>query len=180
VQWAYADLAIEKVHVGDLAAARELFGRAADASREVGDGAGEVLATYGHGLLAEVNGDWPTARGHYAEAVVGFERLGTPVWVGVSLAGEGRCAEALGELAAAGGNFESALAVGRQLGEPSVTASSLEGLGRLASARGQHEDGDRTAREAAEIRDRFERPAPPHELREPVVMGTVDPEASST
>ena len=180
VQWAYADLAIEKVHVGDLAAARELFGRAADASREVGDGAGEVLATYGHGLLAEVNGDWPTARGHYAEAVVGFERLGTPVWVGVSLAGEGRCAEALGELAAAGGHFESALAIGRQLGEPSVTASSLEGLGRLASARGQHEDGDRTAREAAEIRDRFARPAPPHELREPVVMGSVDPEATST
>ena len=51
-------------------------------------------------------GTGQTARGHYAEAVVGFERLGTPVWVGVSLAGQGRCAEALGELAAAGGHFE--------------------------------------------------------------------------
>jgi tetratricopeptide (TPR) repeat protein len=164
VQWAYADLAIEKVQVGDLTTARELFDRAAGASREVGDGAGEVLATYGHALLAEVDGDWPTAGRHYAESVAGFERLGTPVWVGVAQAGQGRCAEALGDPVAAAGHFESALAVGRQLGEPSVTASSLEGLARLARARGQHDDGDRMAGEAADIRARFTRPAPPYEL----------------
>lgn len=180
VQWAYADLAIEKVHVGDLTTARELFERAAGASREVGDGAGEVLATYGHGLLAEVDGDWSTAERLYAEAVAGFERLGTPVWVGGSLAGQGRCAEALGQLAVAGGHFESALTVGRNLGEPSVTASSLEGLGRLARARGQDEDADRMAGEAADIRERFARPAPPHERYGSAVLGSVDPEATST
>ena len=98
VQWAYADLAIEKVHVGDRRTARELFDRAAKASQEVGDGAGEVLATYGYGLLAEVDADWPGARQRYEEAVRGFERLGTPVWAGIALAGQGRCAEALGEL----------------------------------------------------------------------------------
>src|SRR3954462_6174663 len=58
VQWAYADLAIEKGHVGDLVTARALFDRAVDASQEVGDGAGEVLATYGYGLLAEVDREW--------------------------------------------------------------------------------------------------------------------------
>jgi predicted ATPase/DNA-binding SARP family transcriptional activator/tetratricopeptide (TPR) repeat protein len=168
VQWAYADLAIEKVHVGDLGTARELFERAAKASQEVGDGAGEVLATHGYGLLAEVDGDWTDAGRHYQEAVAGFERLGTPVWAGIALAGQGRSAEALGHPAAARGLYEKALAVGRKLGEPSVTAASLEGLGRLARAREQHEDGDRMAREAAEIRERFARPAPPHERREPV------------
>ena len=98
VQWAYADLAVEKVYVGDLGTARDLFDRAATASQEVGDGAGEVLATYGYGLLAEVDADWPGARQRYEEAVRGFERLGTPVWAGIALAGQGRCAEALGEL----------------------------------------------------------------------------------
>ena len=57
-QWALADLAIEKVHLGDHDTARRLFDEAAAASREIGDGAGEVLAGYGYGLLAHVAGDW--------------------------------------------------------------------------------------------------------------------------
>jgi tetratricopeptide (TPR) repeat protein len=163
--------AIERVYVSDLRTARDLFDRAAKASQKVGDGAGEVLATFGYGLLGEVEANWMEAAQRYEEAVVGFERLSTPVWVGIALAGQGRCAEALGELAAAGEHFENALAIGRRLGEPSVTAASLEGLGRLARARGEHEDGGRMSREAAEIRDRFARPAPPHERREPAAAG---------
>ena len=54
-QWALADLAIEKVHLGDHDTARRLFDEAAAASREIGDGAGEVLAGYGYGLLAHVD-----------------------------------------------------------------------------------------------------------------------------
>ena len=54
VQWALADLAIAQLHLGDRDAARRLFDEAADASREIGDGAGAVLADYGHGLLAHV------------------------------------------------------------------------------------------------------------------------------
>jgi tetratricopeptide (TPR) repeat protein len=171
VQWAYADLAIERVHVGDLGTARNLFDRAAHASREVGDGAGEVLASYGYGLLAEVDADWSGARRRYEEAVEGFERLGTPVWAGLALAGQGRCAEALGNLDDAGGLYEKALADGRSLGEPSVTAASLEGLARLARAAGQHGHHDRLNAEAAEIREQFARPAPPHERGEPVAAG---------
>ena len=156
VQWAYADLAIEKVYVGDLGTAHDLFDRAAERlPQEVGDGAGEVLASYGYGLLAEVDEDWQGAGPRYEEAVIGFERLGTPVWAGIALAGQGRCFEALGDLAAAGGLFEKALAVGRKLGEPSVTAASLEGFGGLARAAGRHQDGDRMSREAADIRERF-------------------------
>ena len=177
VQWAYADLAIEKVYVGDLATARDLFDRAANASREVGDGAGEVLATYGYGLLAEVDGDWPDGTSgttkRRSSASSGSARRCGPAspWPGRGVAPR-RSASSPPPVAC----YESALAVGRELGEPSVTAASLEGLGRLARARGQHEDGDRMAREAAEIRERFARPAPPHERREPVVAGSVDPE----
>ena len=126
--------------------ARDLFDRAANASQEVGDGAGEVLASYGYGLLAEVDADWQVRRAsatkRRSSASSGSAR---PVWAGIALAGQGRCAEALGDLAAAGGLYEKALAVGRKLGEPSVTAASLEGLGRLAraarTARGRRPDG---------------------------------------
>ncbi|MCB8957035.1 MAG: winged helix-turn-helix domain-containing protein [Nocardioides sp.] len=173
VQWAYADLAVAKVHVGDLATARDLFDRAAQASREVGDGAGEALATYGYGLLAEVEGDWSAAGPRYAEAVAGFERLGTPVWVGIARAGLGRCAEALAD-PGAGDHFAAALTVGRELGEPSVTAAALEGLGRLARAQGRPEEGDRLAGEAAEVRERFVRPMPPHERRAAGAASTAD------
>lgn len=166
VQWALADLAVEKVHLGDLELARRLFDEAATASQEVGDGAGEVLAGYGYGLLAHVAQDWATARRYYAAAVDGFTGLGTPVLVGVSLAGLARCDEADGDVEVARARYEEALAVGRRLSEPSVTASSLEGLARLALSAGDRDAADRLLAEAAGVRERGHRPAPPHEGRD--------------
>jgi|GEM_PF-551202 len=166
VQWALADLAVEKVHLGELQAARDLFDRAAAASQEIGDGAGEVLAGYGYGLLAEAVDDWAAAHRHYEEAVTQFERLATLVMVGVALAGLGRCDEAQGEVESAAAHYREALALGRQLGEPSVTAASIEGLARLARDRQDLQEADRLLHEAAEIRGRYHRPAPPHERRE--------------
>ena len=162
-QWALADLAIEKVHVGDREIAKRLFDEAASVSSEVGDGAGEVLAEYGYGLLAHVDGVWDQARGHYASAVDGFIELGTPVWEGIALAGLGRCDEADGDTVAAQDRYEEALELGRRLGEPSVTASALEGLARLAFAAGDRATATAQFVEAAGIRERLHRPAPPHE-----------------
>jgi predicted ATPase/DNA-binding SARP family transcriptional activator len=162
-QWALADLAIEKVHLGDHDTARRLFDEAAAASREIGDGAGEVLAGYGYGLLAHVGEAWDEARRHYALAVDGFIDLGTPVLEGVALAGLGRCYEADGETAAAQARYDEALDLGRRLGEPSVTASALEGLARLALAAGDRATANTRFIEAAGIREQFHRPAPPHE-----------------
>jgi predicted ATPase len=162
-QWALADLAIEKVHMGDHDTARRLFDEAAAVSREVGDGAGEVLAGYGYGLLAHVHGNWDQARRHYAVAVDGFIELGTPVPEGVALAGLGRCHEADGDTAAAQARYQEALELGRRLGEPAVTASALEGLARLALAAGDRATATTRFVEAAGIRERFHRPAPPHE-----------------
>jgi len=162
-QWALADLAIEKVHLGEHAAARLLFDEAAAASREIGDGAGEVLAGYGYGLLAHVLQDWDRATRHYAVARDAFINLGTPVYEGLVLAALGRCDEAHGDFVAAGVRYQDALELGRRLGEPSVTASALEGLARLASAAGNPEAAAASFVEAAGIRERFHRPAPPHE-----------------
>jgi tetratricopeptide (TPR) repeat protein len=165
-QWALADLAVEKVHIGELNAARRLFDEAAAASREVGDGAGEVLAGYGYGLLAHVNQSWDEARRHYETAVDGFRGLGTPVPQGVALAGLARCDEADGDITAAGARYAEALDLGRRVGEPGVTASALEGLARVARTSGDlHTAAERLA-EAAEVRKRFHRPAPPHERRD--------------
>ncbi|HET6561564.1 MAG TPA: BTAD domain-containing putative transcriptional regulator, partial [Marmoricola sp.] len=165
-QWALADLAIDEVHLGDPDTARRLFDEAASASREIGDGAGEVLAGYGYGLMAQVADVWDEARRHYATAVEGFIDLGTPVLEGVALAGLGRCLEAGGDLAAARAPYEHALEIGRRLGEPGVTASALEGLARLASAAGDEPTASARFDEAAGIRERFSRPAPPHERRD--------------
>ncbi len=162
-QWALADLAIEKVHVGDRDGARRLFDEAAAASREVGDGAGEVLAEYGYGLLAHVEGNWDQARRYYASAVDGFIALGTPVPEGAALAGLGRCHEADGDTTAAQARYQEALALGRGLGEPAVTAPALEGLARLALTAGDRDAFTARSVEAVGIRTRFHRPAPPHE-----------------
>jgi tetratricopeptide (TPR) repeat protein len=162
-QWALADLAIERVHVGDHDAARRLFDEAAAVSREVGDGAGEVLAGYGYGLLAHVDGNWEQAGRHYAIAVDGFIELDTPVPEGVALAGLGRCHEADGDTDAARARYAEALELGRRLGAPSVTASALEGLARLALDAGDRSTAAARFVEAAGIRERFHRPAPPHE-----------------
>jgi tetratricopeptide (TPR) repeat protein len=162
-QWALADLAIEKVHTGDREGARRLFDEAAAASREVGDGAGEVLAGYGYGLLAHVEGNWDQARRHYTTAVDGFIALGTPVPEGAALAGLGRCHEADGDTTAAQTRYQEALELGRRLGEPAVTASALEGLARLALTAGDRDAATAGSVEAAGIRTRFHRPAPPHE-----------------
>jgi hypothetical protein len=162
-QWALADLAIQKVHLGERDTARRLFDEAAAASREVGDGAGEVLAGYGYGLLAQVDQDWNDARRHYAAAVDGFIGLGTPVPEGVALAGLGRCDEADGDTGAATTRYQEALELGRRLGEPAVTASALEGLARLALASGDRATAADLFAEATDLRERFHRPAPPHE-----------------
>ena len=166
VQWAYADLAIDNVHLGDLTAAKDLFDRAASASQEIGDGAGEVLAGYGHGLLAQVLNRWSEARSRYAAAVTGFERLGTPVPMGVALAGLARCDEYDGDLATAGRRYEQVLEIGRRLREPALIASAIEGLARRSLSLGQREEGAGLLLEAGEIRANSSRPAPPHEKRD--------------
>ena len=163
VQWALADLALQKVFTGDLDAARSLLEQAAAASEHVGDGAGEVLAGFGYGLLARVRGEWQDARQFFAEAVDGFARLGTPVPEGLALAAVARCDEADGREQQATERYEVALAIGRRAGEPGLTASALEGLGRIAAGRGDRERAEALVAEAADLRARFVRPAPPYE-----------------
>ena len=137
VQWALADLGVAQLHLGNVDLSRELFDRAIAASEYIGDGAGSVLAGYGHGLLAQVRGDWAEARERFAVAHEGFGTLGTPVPAGLALAGLARCDEAAGDTDLAKERYEQVLATGRAVGEPGLIATALEGLARLAASKNE-------------------------------------------
>jgi predicted ATPase len=159
VQWALADLALVHLNLGRIEVARELFDRADAASEHIGDGAGTVLAHYGHGLLALEAGELDEAERRFLLAREGFATLGTPVWEGWALVTLARCREIRDGRLPARELYESAHGLGRQAGEPGLTASALEGLARTWSA----DDPTRAAAleaEAAEVRERLGRPRP--------------------
>lgn len=166
VQWALADLGVTHLHQGQPEQAEDMFNRASAASEHIGDGAGTVLATYGYGLMAQVEGDWPQARRRYMAAHEGFRTLGTPVPQGLALAGLARCDEADGDLETARAGYGHVLDLSHQVGEPSLTATSLEGLGRLAWTVGEVEQARDLLAQAADVRAERARPAPPHERRD--------------
>ena len=159
VQWALADLALVHLNLGRPDVARDLFDRADAASKHVGDGAGTVLAHYGHGLLALQDGDLDEAERRFRVARDGFAALKTPVWEGWAVVTQGRCLEVRGDVLAARELFEAAHGLGLTAGEPGLTASSLEGLARTWV----DEDPERSGaleREAADVRERLGRPRP--------------------
>jgi tetratricopeptide (TPR) repeat protein len=166
VQWALADLGVAQLHLGNHDTAEGLFDRAVAASEHVGDGAGVVLACYGHGLLAQVAQKWDVARGRYTKSYDGFVALGTPVSQGFALAGLARCDEADGDVTGARERYDELLDLSRRIGEPGLTSTALEGLCRLVA-----ESGDRTLAstllaEATRLRTTSSRTAPPHEQRD--------------
>ena len=166
VQWALADLGIAQLHLGHEDAARSLFDRAIAASEQVGDGAGAVLACYGHGLLAQVGQEWDVARSRYDESYAGFVALGTPVPEGLALGGLARCDEAAGDVSAAHRRYEELLALSRRIGEPGLTSTALEGLCRLAAGSGDRTLASVLLAEATQLRATSSRPAPPYEQRD--------------
>ena len=167
--WALADLGVALVNLGDLDAARARFDAAAVGSTESGDGAGQVLATYGYALLARVAGDWTQARDRYGAALAGFRELGTPVSVGLVLAGLGRCDEADGLLDEARQRFEQARDIGDTAGEPHLVAAGLEGLARIAATGGPPEalaEARALLAQADAVREHAGRPRAPYERAE--------------
>ena len=159
VQWALADLALVHLNLGRSDTARDLFDRAAAASEHIGDGAGTVLAHYGHGLLAMQEGHLDEAERRFVQARDGFAVLQTPVWEGWTLVTQGRCAEVRGDTSPARQLYETAHALGVRSGEPGLTASALEGLARTWAA-DDPEQADSLDKQAADVRERLGRPRP--------------------
>jgi len=127
---------------GEVVAARECYGRAAEFARR--SGAPEVLAAVRHGLgeLSRLTGDLAGARGSYESALsactsesFGVAEIKTRVLVGL-----GRVAEAEGRAAAAVAYCREALTAGA--GDPRGTADVAECLAGLALLDG---DGERSA-----------------------------------
>ena len=159
VQWALADLALARLNLGRRDAARDLLERAEAASEHIGDGAGTILAHYGHGLLALQDGDLDTAERRLMLAKEGFSVLRTPVWEGWALVTLARCRELRDGPPSARAAYQAALDLGRQAGEPGLTASALEGLARTWAP----EHPDQAAAlgvEASDVRQRLGRPRP--------------------
>ena len=162
-QWALADKGVALLYLGEVDAAGEAFERARAASEEVGDAAGEVLASYGFGLSARINGDWQRAREQFDIAVPGFDRLGTPVMSGLAMAGLARCDEHDGALRSAQERYEQVLQIGETALEPALVATALEGLARIHAATGRTDDVPALLERAHAVRVSRNRPAPPHE-----------------
>ncbi len=163
VQWALADLGVAHLCLGDAVAARDAFDRAVVASEHVGDGAGEVLADYGYGLLALGTSDWVEVRERFAAAVSGFRGLGTPAPEAAAVVGLARADEADGRHERARQRYDEVLAVGRSVGEPGLSAAALEGLARLSAIDGDAEAAAQLLAQARDLRRTSGRPAPPHE-----------------
>jgi predicted ATPase len=159
VQWALADLALVHLNLGRHDMACDLFDRADAASEHIGDGAGTILAHYGHGLLALQDGDLDEAAERLVHAREGFTLLRTPVWEGWALVALARCHELRDGPQRARELHQAAFLLGNESGEPGVTASALEGLARTWAAEKPERASDLEG-QAADVRARLGRPRP--------------------
>ena len=166
VQWALSDLGMALLHLGDAQAAATCFDRAAAASLEIGDAAGEVLAALGRASLAQAAGDAAAARPLFEVAHDGLRRLQTPLWAGHALAGIAWCDWREGMLEESKQSYDQVRGAGEQSGEPTLVATGLEGLARVAAAGGDITQARDHLDRAAQVRVDATRPAPPHEAAE--------------
>jgi predicted ATPase/DNA-binding SARP family transcriptional activator len=165
-QWALADRGLALLCLGQNDAAEESFDRAAAASAEVGDAAGEILALHGRGVLARVNDDAGKARPLFQDAVIGLQRLRTPLFAGIALGGLAWCDLHEGLLDTAHDRYQQLLKDAEAIPDASLRATALEGLAHVAANRGDHPKATAGLAEAEALRVRAMRPAPPHERRE--------------
>ena len=157
VQWATADLGLALLALGRVDDAAACFARAGTVSEQVGDHAGQALATYGDALMAVQDGDHARARLLFDAARAAFEALGVMLATGLALAGVANCDVRLGrpDLAAAG--YSRLLALAEANGEASLLCLALEGSAGVVV----DEDPRRAAAmlgRAAYLRARFDRP----------------------
>jgi predicted ATPase/DNA-binding SARP family transcriptional activator len=157
VQWATADLGLALLALGRVEEASACFARAGAVSEQVGDHAGQALATYGDALMAAREGDHARARLLFETARAAFEALGVWLATGLALAGVADCDVRLGrpDLAAAG--YARLLALAETNGEASLLCLALEGSARVLV----DEDAGRAAAmlgRAAHLRARYDRP----------------------
>jgi len=165
-QWALADLGLALLCLGENEAAEDSFSRAASASQEIGDAAGEILAQHGRGVMARIKGDSKVARPLFQDAVTGLQRLRTPLFAGIALGGLAWCDLNDGLLDAAHDRYQQLLTDAAAISDTSLRATALEGLAHLAAARRNWSDTATLLAEAEDLRVRAARPAPPHERRE--------------
>ena len=166
VQWALSDLGVCLLHLGETDAAADCFDRAAAASEEIGDAAGEILAALGRGTAAQLAADAARARPFFETAYEGLLRLQTPLWAGQALAGLAWCDWRDGLLDDAEQRYRLVQEQGAAAGEAGLRATGIEGVARVVATRGHVEQARALVEQGRSLRRDAHRPAPPHEEAE--------------
>jgi predicted ATPase/DNA-binding SARP family transcriptional activator len=130
VQWATADLGLALLALGRVEEASACFARAGAVSEQVGDHAGQALATYGDALMAAQDGEYARARPLFEAARVAFEGLGVWLATGLALAGIADCDARLGDWSASRAGYARLLQLAETTGEAGLLCLALEGSAR--------------------------------------------------
>jgi predicted ATPase/DNA-binding SARP family transcriptional activator len=157
VQWATADLGLALLALGRVDEASACFARAGAVSEQVGDHAGQALATYGDALMAARQGNDARARPLFETARAAFESLGVWLATGLALAGVADSDARLGRPDMAGAGYARLLELAETTGEAGLLCLALEGSARTVV----EQDPERAATmlgRAAHLRARYDRP----------------------
>ncbi|MEW1548758.1 BTAD domain-containing putative transcriptional regulator [Streptomyces tsukubensis] len=144
---ALADRATQRLLRGGLADARADAQRAAELFDEEGDACGMLWVVFPLTAVAEIHGDYATARRLLEEGLATAERFGLSTQIPELLSGLGRIALLAGDFAAARDHHERALRASAALDFRSGEINALIGLGLGARREGDAEAAERHLRE---------------------------------
>ncbi|MFJ8232952.1 BTAD domain-containing putative transcriptional regulator [Streptomyces sp. NPDC094448] len=144
---ALADRAAQRLLRGGLADARADAQRAAELFDGEGDACGKLWVVFPLTAVAEIHGDYATARRLREEGLATAERFGLSTQIPELLSGLGRIALLAGDFAAARDHHERALRASTALDFRSGEINALIGLGLGARREGDTEAAERHLRE---------------------------------
>ncbi|WP_246150857.1 BTAD domain-containing putative transcriptional regulator [Streptomyces qinzhouensis] len=144
---ALADRATQRLLRGALTAARADALRAAELFDEAGDACAKLWPVFPLTAVAEIHGDYATARRLREEGLATARRFGLSTQVPELLSGLGRIALLTGDFAAARDHHERALRAAAALDFRSGEINALIGLGLGARREGRPEAAERHLRE---------------------------------
>jgi predicted ATPase/DNA-binding SARP family transcriptional activator/Tfp pilus assembly protein PilF len=123
---------------GDVNEGRAYLGRALEREGAQEATKARAKALNAAGVLAWVQGDYPTSRTYCEESLALWRELGNRQGIAGVLNNLGNIAQAQGEHAAARTYYEEGLAINREIGNRAWEAINLNNLGIIAQAQGEY------------------------------------------
>jgi non-specific serine/threonine protein kinase len=123
----------------DLEAAWALTEENLQLGTRIGDPAIVARSALGLGWLAAAEGDWPAARGHFADSHRLFADIGDRLFANVAQSGLADAARRMDELPEAEAQYRAVIAFWHEIGQRPAVARCLECLAFMAAAEGRVE-----------------------------------------